>query len=155
VTVTRRVLRCRHREMIGMQVGVCTIFTSYYILQNVVWYVVLSISVLGETSARRRIVVRGIVAVGYTRGSGREEVSLSAEMNLPSYGPALLYIVVSRGRWMHRRQKGLALAPTLAVQALRRVLSIIAMRMCLIVTICTFIAFSWTLRMLCLRESRN
>jgi len=71
VAVARRVIGVGRREMIGMQIGVCTIFISYYRLQNVIWYVVLSVSVLGETSARRRIVVRGIVAVGYTRGSGR------------------------------------------------------------------------------------
>jgi len=78
------------------------------------------------------MVVRGIVAVGYTRGSGwteggflecRDELTVLRTCT-PFYNSVARSLDASQ-------TKGLALAPTLALQALRRVLSVIAMRMCL------------------------
>jgi len=78
------------------------------------------------------MVVRGIVAVGYTRGSGwtgggclecRDELAVLRTCT-PFYSSVARSLDASQ-------TKGLVLASTLALQVLRRVLSVIAMRICL------------------------
>jgi len=119
-------------RMIAMQVGVGISFTgSIKVIEyNVVGAQVVCVS--DESPVNRKMVVRETVTTGYAREASYDENRIELYENgteLPVLRTCIPFIVMSRGRWMHNRQRASLWRRHSTLQALRWVLSVLATRM--------------------------